>query len=145
MDKSKFYWKKCLEKEDIAKKLNISSLSISFIKKKDERSVYPDSKKKKKCGRKKMTTPKMNKRIINMAVKNRRLPCWNIPNILQAKKVNIAFRTAKNKYLNGRLKAHCARKKTLLTQTWCNSVLSEPRNIKWTLADLKQIKTYILF
>lgn len=65
----------CLEKEDIAKKLNISSLSVSFIKKKDERSVYPDSKKKKKCGRKKMTTPKMNKRIINMAVKNRRLPC----------------------------------------------------------------------
>ncbi|KAF8789493.1 hypothetical protein HNY73_007426 [Argiope bruennichi] len=82
-----------LKQKEIAKKLNVSTQTISNIKKKLENGHNLASNIVEKCGRPKKTTPRMDRKTIKMAIKNRRASCRMISNQLAAKGITIPRRT----------------------------------------------------
>lgn len=89
---------------------------MSSIKKKEEKGVHLNSKRLEMRQKKGVTTPRVDKRIINVVVKKRRLQCRNIANILQDEEVNITPRKVNKKLFDTVLKAYRLRKNPQLTQ-----------------------------
>ena len=71
---------KGLKQKDIAKRLNVSTQSVSSVKKTLNLGRKIGVLRNGKCGRKRKTTPRLDRKIKAMALKDRRASCkklWN--------------------------------------------------------------------
>ena len=59
----------------IAKTLNISTSTVGRIKKKLRNNEDFEAKRARKCGRKRKTTPRFDRKIVKMCLSNRRRSC----------------------------------------------------------------------
>ena len=71
-----------MKQKEIANKLNISPQSVSLIKKKEENHHDLVTKRKENCGRKRKTSPRVDRKIVKLALGNRRLSCRKIATLL---------------------------------------------------------------
>lgn len=106
-----------LKQKEIAKKLNISCQSVSNIKKKMDKGINLDSTRTGRCGRKRKTTPRSDRKIQLMALHDKRKSCKAIASELQAEDINISRVTVNRRLLERDLRAYRPRKKPRLTNT----------------------------
>ena len=104
-----------LKQKEIATKLRVSAQTVSNIKKKLEYGHSLSSNRVGKCGRKKKKTPREDRRIIQMALKDRRVSCRRLSSNLAAEGISLARRTVNGRLLDAGLKAYRPRKKPRLT------------------------------
>ena len=76
-----------------------------------------------KCGRKRKTSPRTDRKIVQMALKGRRTSCRNFSTALAVQGIGLDRRTVKDRLLESGLKAYHPRKKPLLTQPMIKDVL----------------------
>ena len=104
-----------LKQKEIAKKLGVSSQTVSVIKKKMKNNEHLYSNKIGKCGRKRKTTPRVDRKIKNMALSDRRASCRKISSELAAEGIAVDRKTVNNRLLEAGLHSYCPRKKPRLT------------------------------
>jgi transposase len=122
-----------LKQREIAVKLGISPQTVSVIKKKIDRGVDIASKRIGRCGRKRKTSPRTDRFIVQKALKNRRMSCRRISIGLAASGVAIARRTINDRLLERGLKAYRPRKKPRLTKAMIKARLDWARDhVEWT-------------
>ena len=76
-----------------------------------------------KCGRKRKTSPRTDRKIVQMALKGIRTSCRNFSTALAVQGIGLARRTVKDRLLETALKAYHPRKKPLLTRPMIKDVL----------------------
>ena len=103
------------KQKDIAKKLNVSTQTISAIKKKMENKEGVLAKRVGNCGRKRVTTPRLDRKIISMSLNNRRASCSKLSRELLNENITVHPRTINNRLLERGLHAYRPRKKPRLT------------------------------
>lgn len=104
-----------LKQKDIAKKLNISCQSVSNIKKKMDKGLNLDSSRTGKCGRKKKTTPRTDRKIKQLALRDKRKSCKSIASELRSDNIDVSRVTVNRRLLESGLRAYRPRKKPRLT------------------------------
>jgi DNA-directed RNA polymerase I, II, and III subunit RPABC1 len=134
-----------LKQKDIAKKLSVSSQTVSNIKRKLDKGLSLDSARAGKCGRKRKTTPRMDRRIKQMAIKDRRTSCTKIRTEMLADGIDVSRITVNRRLLEGNLRAYRPRKKPRLTekmikarQDWADA------HVHWTCEDWDQVRVVYL-
>ena len=130
-----------LKQKEIAKKLNVSTQSVSNIKKKMENSQNLNSSRVGKCGRKRKTSSRMDRKIIKEALLNRRLTCRQISFQLAAEGVILARRTVNKRLLEVGLKAYRPRKKPRLTEMMMKTRYAWAKNhVEWTYEQWEKVR-----
>ena len=107
---------KGLKQKDIAKRLNVSTQSVSSVKKTLDLGRKIGVLRKGKCGRKRKTTPRLDRKIKAMALKDRRASCKKLSMELAKQGDILSRRTINNRLLEQGLKAYRPRKKPRLTE-----------------------------
>ena len=107
-----------IRQKEIAQKFNVPLQSVRSIKKKLERGVSVQNVKIGKCGKKRKTTARLDRKIKNMALKDRRTTYKRISSNLAEEGIIIGRRTVNRRLLECGLKAYRPRKKTRLTRKW---------------------------
>ena len=130
-----------LKQKEIAAKLGVSTQTVSNIKKKLKYGHSLSSNRVGKCGKKRKTTPREDRKIVQMALKNRRLSCRKLSNVLSAEGIIISIKTANRRLLDAGLKAYRPRKKPRLTlemkrarNAWAQT------HIHWTSEQWEQVR-----
>ena len=108
----------CLNREKLQKN------SIS-----PQKGLNLDSKRIRKCSRKRKTSPRLDRKIVKMALKNMRLSYIAIARLLAEEEVHFNPRTVNNRLLEAVLKAYRPRKKPRLTQKICNPIMDGSSNM----------------
>ena len=122
-----------LKQREIARKLRVSTQTISVIKKKIDNGVDLAAKRVAKCGRKRKTTPRTDRKIVKMALKDRRTSCRNLSTELAVQGISLSRRRVNGRLLESGLKAYRPRKKPRLTQPMIKARLAWAKNhVKWT-------------
>lgn len=130
-----------LKQKEIAKKLKVSTQTVSNIKKKLEYGQSLASNRVGKCGRPKKTTPRMDRKIVKMAINNRRASCRMISNQLAAEGITIARRTVNKRLLEGGLKAYRPRKKPRLTDKMIQARKAwAEAHVDWTTEQWEKVR-----
>jgi len=130
-----------LKQREIAKKLSVSTQTVSVIKRKFDNDVNIDAKRIGKCGRKRKTTPRTDRLLVQMALKNRRASCRKLSMELAAKNINVAPRTVNDRLLESGLKAYRPRKKPRLTMRMKLARLEWARNhVEWSPEQWGKVK-----
>ena len=112
-----------MRQKEIAQKFNLSPQSVSAIKKKLERVLSLQNGRIGKCGKKRKTTARLDRKIKNMALKNRRTTCKRTLSYLAEEGIIISRRTVNKRLLECGLKAYGPRKKPRLTPKTVNARL----------------------
>lgn len=129
-----------LKQKEIAKKLNISPQSVSLIKKKEENHQDLVTKRKGNCGRKRKTSPRVDRKMVKLALGNRRLSCRKIATLLADEEINLHPRTVNNRLLEAGLRAYRPRKKPRLTKTMIQSRYEWAKlHAHWTSDDWEKV------
>ena len=68
------------------------------------------------CGRRRKTTPHMDRRMVVMALKDRRASCMKISSVLASEGFKIHWRTVNRRLIGAGQKAYRPRKKPRLTE-----------------------------
>ena len=82
-----------------------------------------------KCGRKRKTSPRTDRKIVQMALKGIRTSCRNFSTALAVQGIGLARRTVKDRLLESGMKAYHPRNKPLLNQPLMEDVLSGLRTM----------------
>lgn len=91
-------------------------------------------------GRKKVTTPKTDRRIANLALKNRKSSAKDINKVLSMGGFSVSDRTVRRRLVEAGLRARIPRKKPFLNcQQRKKRVAWAKEHIKWTLEDWKRV------
>ncbi|KAL7641205.1 UNVERIFIED_CONTAM: hypothetical protein RMT77_008343 [Armadillidium vulgare] len=101
-----------IKQKDIAKKLNISCQSVSNIKEKMDKGLNLDSTRTGRCGRKRKTTPRTDRKIKKLALHDKRKFCNSIASEMQADNIGVSRITVNRRLLESGLRAYRPRKKT---------------------------------
>ena len=134
-----------LKQKEIARKLNISTQIVSLIKKKIERGIDVGSQRQGNCGRKKKTTPRTDRKIQNMALKDRRATCSKISSMLGEEGISVSRKTVNNRLLEFGLKAYRPRKKPRLTENMKKARYDwAKQHESWTYDDWQKVKMVFL-
>lgn len=129
-----------LKQFEIAKKMGISVQSVSAIKKKMDRKQSIETKRNGKCGRRKKTSPRLDRRIKAMALTNRRASCKKISIALANEGICISRKTINNRLLDQGLKAYRPRKKPRLTKKMIESRYKWAKEHKdWSSEDWEKV------
>lgn len=129
-----------LKQKEIAKKLDISVQTVSKIKKTLDSGGLLDSSRIGKCGRKKKTTPRIDRKIKLMALNDRRTSCKRIAMNLAEDGIQVSPRTVNNRLLDAGLKAYRPRKKPLLTKKMLVARLQWAKEHEaWTTEDWDKV------
>lgn len=130
---------------EIAQELGVSTQSVSLIKKKLEKGLSLENKRVGKCGRKRKTTPRADRKIKTMALKDRRLTCRRISSFLMEERINISRRTVNRRLLECGLKAYRPRKKPRLTVKMKEARLTWAKAHKhWTEYDWSKVFAFFI-
>lgn len=130
----------CMKQKEIARKLKISPQSVSLIKKKEENHRDLGPKRKGNCGRKRKTSPRVDRKIVKLALGNRRLSCRKIATLLAEEETNLHPRTVNNRLLEAGLRAYRPRKKPRLTQAMIRSRYEwAKQHAQWSSDDWKKV------
>ena len=92
-----------MKQREIAKKLHVSPQSVCVIKKKEENKVHLGSNRAGNCGRKRKTTPRADRKIVKLALRNRRLSCRKIAALVGEEGINLHPRSVNNRLLEAGL------------------------------------------
>jgi len=131
------------KQKDIAKKLNVSTQTISAIKKKMENKEGVLAKRVGKCGRKRVTTPRLDRKIISMSLNNRRASCSKLSRELLNENITVHPRTINNRLLERGLHAYRPRKKPRLTPMMMTARHAWAKtHIGWTSEQWEQVRLY---
>jgi len=130
-----------LKQKEIANKLGVSKQTISNIKKKIQNNEELDSK---RVGPHRISTPRLDRKIVQMALKDRRASCSKIERALRTEGIKISRRTINNRLLESGLKAYRPRKKPRLTDKMMKDRYAWAKNhVEWTSEDWEQVMTFI--
>lgn len=133
-----------IKQKEIAQKLSVSPQSVSSIKKKLERGLSLQNGKVGKCGKKRKTTPRLDRKIKNLALKDRRTTCKRISSCLAKEGIIISRRTVNRRLLECGLKAYRPRKKPRLTPKMVNARLNWAKQHRhWTEDDWSKVIVYL--
>lgn len=105
-----------LKQKDIAKRLNVSTQTVSSVKKALDLGRKIDASRKGNCGRKRKTSPRLDRKIKAMALKNRRATCKTLSMDLAKQGDIVSRRTINNRLLEVGLKSYRPRQKPRLTE-----------------------------
>ena len=129
-----------LKQAEIAKKLGVSTATITQIKKKMQKGEDLKYKRVGNCGRKRSTTPRIDRRMVVMALKDRRASCKKISSVLASEGFKIHRRTVNRRLLGAGLKAYRPRKKPRLTEKMKKERLAWANEHKgWTADDWSKV------
>lgn len=127
-----------LKQKEIANKLGVSKQTVSRIKKKIENNEELDSN---RVGPQRTTTPRLDRRIVHMALDDRRASCNKISRELSAEGINVNRKTINNRLLEAGLRAYRPRKKPRLTKKMMNDRYNWAKNhLEWTSEDWEQVR-----
>lgn len=132
-----------LKQCQIAKKLNVSTQTVSLIKKNIQlgNSIGPD--RMGKCGRKRITTPRTDRKIKNLALNDRRASCRKISSVLASEGTLVHRRTINNRLQEAGLKSYRPRKKPRLTEKMKESRYKWAKeHCEWTAKDWEKVRTF---
>ena len=133
-----------MRQKEVAQKFNVSPQSVSSIKKKLERGLSLQSGRIGKCGMKRKTTARLDRKIKNVALKDRRTTCKRISRNLAEEGIIISRRTVIRRLLECGLKAYRTRKKPRLTPKMVNARLDWAKQHKhWTEDDWSKVVAYL--
>lgn len=133
-----------MKQREIAKKLHVSPQSVCVIKKKEENKVHLGSNRAGNCGRKRKTTPRADRKIVKLALRNRRLSCRKIAALVGEEGINLHPRSVNNRLLEAGLRAYRPRKKPRLTTAMMQSRCEwAKQHVQWTSDDWKQVSSLI--
>ena len=105
-----------LKQKGTAKELNASTPADTAVRKKLELEREMDSLGIGKCGRKRKTLPRLDRKITAMALGSRRASCKELSMELANDGVMVDRRTTNNRHFEQSLKSYRPRKKSRLTQ-----------------------------
>ena len=98
-----------------------------------------------KCGRKRKTDPRTDRKIVQMAFKGRKTSCTNFSIAIAEQGVSLARSTVKDRLLESCLKAYHLRKKPLLTRPMIKARLAWSKNhVQWTFEQWQKVKMIYL-
>ena len=98
-----------------------------------------------KCGRKRKTTPRLDRKIVNMSLSNRKSSCRKISSGLAAQGFVVHRRTVNRRLCEVGLKAYRPRKKPRLTEKMKASRHAwAVEHSDWTAKDWEQVKKICL-
>ena len=100
----------------IKKTLNVLTRTVGQIKNKLRNNEDLEAKRARKCGRKRKTTPRPDRKIVKMSLSNRRRSCRKISSGLAAQGFVVHRRTVSRRLFEVGLKANRLRKKPRLTE-----------------------------
>lgn len=130
-----------LKQREIARKLGVSTQTVSVIKKKIDSNVDLAAKRDGKCGRKRKTTPRTDRKIVQMALRDRRASCRKLTTELAMQGVSLARRTVNDRLLESGLKAYRPRKKPRLTKPMIEARLAWAKNhVQWTSEQWEKVR-----
>ena len=133
-----------MRQKEIAQKFNVSPQSASSIKKKLDRGLSLQNGRTGKCGKKRKTTPRSDRKIKNIALKDRRTTCKRTSSNLAEEGIIRSRRTVNRRLLECGLKAYHPRKKTRLTPKMVNARLDWAKQHKhWTEYDWSNVIVYL--
>ena len=104
------------KQKEIAKKLNVSPQVVSATKQKLKFAKTIDTSRIGSCGRKRITTPRLDRKIKVMALNDRRASCTKLSMELAKQGIVLNRKTINNRLLEQGLRAYRPRKKPRLTQ-----------------------------
>lgn len=129
-----------LNQKEIAKKLKVSPQSVSIIKRKKDKCQNLGSHRNGKCGRKRKTSPRIDRMIIKMALKDRRASCRKLSSLMANEGIHLNRKTVNNRLLEAGLKAYRPRKKPRLTKAMVEARLKWAKDhAKWTSDDWRKV------
>ena len=129
-----------LKQAKIAKKLGVSTATITQIKKKMQKGEDLKNKRVSNCGRKRRTTPHMDRQMVVMALKDSRASCKRISSVLASEGFIIHRRTVNKRLIGAGLKAYQPRKKPRLTEKMTKQYLAwANEHKKWTADDWSKV------
>lgn len=135
-----------LKQREIARKLGVSTQTISVIKKKIDSGVDLASKRVAKCGRKRKTTPRTDRQIVKMALKDRRRTCRNLSTELAVEGISLSRRRVNARLLESGLKAYRPRKKPRLTQPMIKARLAWAKDhVNWTSEQWEKVRMILAY
>ena len=105
-----------LKQKEIAKKLNVSPQVVSATKQKLKFAKTIDTSRIGSCGRKRITTPKLDRKIKVKALNDRRASCTKLSMELAKQGIVLNRKTINNRLLEQGIRACRPRKKPRLTQ-----------------------------
>jgi DNA-directed RNA polymerase I, II, and III subunit RPABC1 len=105
-----------LKQKEIANKLHISKQTVSSVKKQLNFGKCKTNSRVGKCGRKRITTERLDRKIKNISQNDRRKSCTKISMELAQQGIKVSRRTVNNRLLEQGLKAYRPRKKPRLTE-----------------------------
>jgi transposase len=132
-----------LKQREIAKIMGVSKQIISVIKKKISLGENTHPNRIGRCGRKKSTTPRIDRRIKKLSLDNRKASCKKISMFLHEEGLLVHRRTVNNRLLEFGLKAYRPRKKPLLKKSM---VLARKKwakeHLDWTCEDWSKVSIF---
>lgn len=124
----------------IASITKVSRATVDRIKKKMDENVDLTPQRRGKCRRKKITTPRDERKIRDIVLANRKQPRRILTKIMQESGVNISPMTARRRMKDMGFSARRPAKKPLLTPAMMKKRLQWAKQHKdWTVDDWKQV------
>lgn len=129
-----------LKHHEIASRVKVARSSVSKIKKLLSEGSVKKTRRPGRCGRKRKTTPRLDRRIKAMAEKDPRASCRKLATELGKEGVQLDRKTVNNRLLEVGLKAYRPRKKPRLTEKMKATRYAWAKAHKnWTVDDWEQV------
>lgn len=132
-----------LSQYDIAKAAGVSRSSVKNIKKKMDLGVTLSPKRKGACGRRRITTPRTDRKIRDICIQNRKLPVRLLTKNIRDDGILISQRTVQRRLAENELIARKPARKPKLTPAMIKKRLDWARKYKnFTIQDWEKVKIY---
>lgn len=116
--------------QEISKRLMISQASVSRVKKALDNDKQYSSSRVGKCGRKRIISPRTERKLVQLAKKNRRLTSKDLRKNLEQYGVNVCDSTVRRKLINAGLHARRPRKKAKITPAMAKQRLKWAKQVR---------------
>lgn len=129
---------------EIANIVGVSRSSVKNIKKKMDSGDSLRNKRKGKCGRKRITTPRTDRKIRDLCLENRKMPKRLLTKHINNEGINISQRTVQRRLAEIGLKARKPARKPKLTEAMIKKRLKWARKYKnFTVDDWRRVNINI--
>lgn len=129
-----------LSQYEIAEKIGVSRSSVKNIKKKIDSGMSLSPKRKGACGRRRITTPRTDRKIRDICLENRKMPINALVNKVNDAGIIVKKRTLQRRLVENSLMARRPARKPKLTSAMMSKRLDWARKYKdFTVEDWKRV------
>lgn len=135
-----------LKQNEIAAKMNVSPQVVSNIYKKIKNNQTLSPKRTGRCGRKKVSSARDDRKLINISLQNRKLTSTKLRQLWQQSGIEASSRTVRRRLFEAGLKACRPLKKPKLTKAMIDKRLAWAKTYEsWTSDDWSKVNNITMY